>query len=112
MQFDISCKDNRHKDTWVTRDGEVLLISEMTTQHIENVIKLFGADNVPRAMLEEHYNRTFKGEIMEKMIQYTCPKCGITGAHPEDMKPPFCHKCKYRIEMKPSQNGKIINKER
>ena len=44
---------------------------------------------------------------MNKMQQYTCPKCGQVGAHPLHMKPPLCHKCDYKIVMKPSTNGRI-----
>ena len=42
-----------------------------------------------------------------EMQQYTCPKCGCVGAHPREMKKPFCHRCGYKIEMKPSHNGVI-----
>ena len=48
-------------------------------------------------------------EQMTKMQQFTCPECGMIGADPVDMpRPPLCHVCKYLVEMKPSQNGKII----
>lgn len=46
---------------------------------------------------------------MSKMQQYTCPKCGMIGANITDLYgPPLCHVCNYQVEMKPSQNGKII----
>ena len=50
--------------------------------------------------------------MFNKMIRYTCPKCGAIGAHYIDMKCPLCHKCDYKVEMKPSRNGKIIVKEK
>lgn len=40
--------------------------------------------------------------------QYTCPECGSIGAHPKPLKAPLCHKCEYKVEMKPSHNGKIL----
>ncbi len=39
---------------------------------------------------------------------YTCPDCGAGGAHPRDLPAPLCHKCDYKIKMKPSHNGKIL----
>lgn len=47
---------------------------------------------------------------MRKMQQYTCPACGAIGAHPADLRAPLCHgqKCNYKVTMKPSQNGKIM----
>lgn len=44
---------------------------------------------------------------MSENMQYTCPDCGAVGAHPKTMKPPYCHKCEYRVVMKPSNNGEI-----
>lgn len=45
---------------------------------------------------------------MKKMQQYTCPECGVIGAHPTTLPAPFCHVCVSRIKMKPSHNGRII----
>jgi len=69
MQLDIEpnngelfrCQKNKHKDTWITKDGKVLIISKLTTEYIKNAIELFGVDNVPRTILEEYYNRTQQG---------------------------------------------------
>ena len=48
---------------------------------------------------------------MSENIQYTCPKCGQIGAHPTRAKAPLCHKCDYKVTMKPSNNGKIIGEK-
>lgn len=34
-----------------------------------------------------------------KMIGYTCPVCGHSGAHGVDMKAPLCDKCNYKVTM-------------
>ena len=46
-------------------------------------------------------------KMEDKMIQYTCPNCNSSGANSQLMEP-LCHKCDYKIHMKPSINGKII----
>ena len=57
-----------------------------------------------------HTVMQYFGNIMasEKMQQYTCPECSQGGAHWADSPAPLCHKCDYKVTMKKSHNGKII----
>lgn len=46
--------------------------------------------------------------MVSRNQQYTCPDCGAVGAHPKELPPPYCHVCDYKVKMKPSSNGRII----
>lgn len=45
---------------------------------------------------------------MSNYQQYRCPDCGAGGGHPKELKAPLCHVCEYKVTMKKSCNGKII----
>jgi len=46
--------------------------------------------------------------VLEGYQSYTCPVCGRGGASPKEADVPLCHICDYKVTMKPSHNGKIL----
>ena len=37
--------------------------------------------------------------------QYVCPECEHVGAHNPSSRPPFCHRCDFKVVMVKSNNG-------
>jgi hypothetical protein len=71
----------RDADNWITRDGKVLTIKDMTTEHIKNTIRKFGSDRVPKCMLKEYEARTvlkqkFKGHQVKIVESYKVKNTG------------------------------------
>ena len=52
-----------------------------------------------------------QGDVVSReiMIRYVCPECSAIGAHSKNSPAPLCHKCDYKVTMKPyipiSQRG-------
>ena len=49
---------------------------------------------------------------MQPLQQYTCPKCGTTGAMTKGSKAPLCAKCDFKVVMEKSHNGKILRRNK
>jgi hypothetical protein len=44
----------------------------------------------------------------EWLQQFTCPSCGQIGAD-SPFYMPLCHVCGFKVQMKPSHNGRILD---
>lgn len=64
--FGVPCK------TWVTRDGRVLNIEEMSEQHIRNCMRMVGEDDPWYAHFKKELDRRGIGTLRP------CPWCGET----------------------------------
>ena len=52
-----------NEDEWVTRDGKVIKIAEMTNKHLYNAYKLKSDDRLQREMILRLFRRNF-GEVV------------------------------------------------
>jgi hypothetical protein len=55
--------DELGADEWLTRDDEVVKISDMTNQHLYNAFKLTGAECLQREIMLRLFRRNF-GEVV------------------------------------------------
>ena len=66
-QFEIDFPHGVNNDEWTTRDGRTLKITEMTTRHIRNCMKMIGEEDDFYQVFEAELKR--RNEYYEKNIR-------------------------------------------
>ena len=67
LQFEIDFPHGVNNDEWTTQDGRTLTITEMTTQHIRNCMKMIGTNDDFYYVLEVELNR--RRENAERILR-------------------------------------------